>query len=72
MYLETNLTSRTHKLLREEAYAIFFNELNEGTRFDEEYFISLHKRTFESLYDLVGLYRDFNIKVNLDFVRENF
>ena len=49
------------KELLEEAYAIFFEELNDDTRFDENYFKSLHKRTFESLYDWAGVYRDFNM-----------
>ena len=58
---DTQTIHEIEKELLEEAYAIFFNELNEGTRFDEEYFISLHKRTFESLYNWAGLYRDFNM-----------
>ena len=49
------------KELLEEAYSIFFNELNEETLFNEAYFVSLHKRTFESLYDWAGLYRGFNM-----------
>ncbi|WP_457750162.1 hypothetical protein [Sulfurimonas sp.] len=49
------------KELLEEAYTIFFNELDENTRFNEAYFISLHKRTFESLYNWAGAYRDFNM-----------
>ena len=39
------------KELLEEAYIIFFDELDETTIFDETYFKQLHKRTFESLYD---------------------
>lgn len=49
------------KELLEEAYILFFDELDETTIFDEEYFISLHKRTFESLYEWAGIYRDFNM-----------
>ena len=49
------------KELLEEAYIIFFEELDEETRFDETYFISLHRRTFESLYEWAGEYRDFNM-----------
>lgn len=49
------------KELLEEAYVIYFDELDETTIFDEEYFISLHQRTFESLYDWAGKYRDFNM-----------
>jgi cell filamentation protein len=44
-----------------KSYEIFFDELDENTIFDEEYFISLHKRTFESLYEWAGVYRDFNM-----------
>ena len=44
-----------------KSYEIFFDELVEDTLFDEEYFKSLHKRTFESLYDWAGIYRDFNM-----------
>jgi len=58
---DTQTIHEIEKELLEEVYAIFFNELNEDTRFNEEYFISLHKRTFESLYDWAGLYRDFNM-----------
>ncbi len=49
------------KELLEEAYVLFFDELDETTLFDEEYFVSLHKRTFESLYEWAGAYRDFNM-----------
>ena len=44
-----------------KAYDIFFDELDEDTIFDENYFIELHKRTFESLYEWAGVYRDFNM-----------
>lgn len=49
------------KELLEEAYLIFFDEIEEGTLFDENYFKNLHKRTFESLYEWAGIYRDFNM-----------
>jgi len=39
------------KELLEEAYSIFFEELNSTTHFNEAYFKSLHRRTFESLYE---------------------
>lgn len=58
---DTQTIHEIEKELLEEAYTVFFNELNENTRFDEVYFISLHKRTFESLYEWAGLYRDFNM-----------
>ncbi|MFK5986104.1 MAG: Fic family protein [Pseudomonadota bacterium] len=49
------------KELLEEAYEIFFNELDENTIFDEYYYRQLHQRTFESLYEWAGQYRDFNM-----------
>ncbi|WP_457747595.1 Fic/DOC family protein [Sulfurimonas sp.] len=58
---DTQTIHEIEKELLEEAYTVFFNELDEDTCFDEAYFISLHKRTFESLYDWAGVYRDFNM-----------
>ena len=49
------------KELLEDAYAIFFEELTTTIDFDEEYFKTLHRRTFESLYAWAGIYRDFNM-----------
>lgn len=49
------------KQLLEDAYEVFISELDENTVFDESYFINLHKRTFESLYEWAGLYRDFDM-----------
>ncbi|MGE4399753.1 MAG: Fic/DOC family protein [Campylobacterales bacterium] len=49
------------KELLEDAYQIFYDELDENTIFDEEYYKELHRRTFESLYDWAGKYRDFNM-----------
>ena len=43
--------------LLNQAYELFISELNADTIFDENYFIDLHKRTFESLYDWAGIYR---------------
>ena len=57
-------SEQIHELEREllqEAYEIFYKELNESTIFDEKYFIALHKRTFGDLYDWAGVYRDFNM-----------
>jgi cell filamentation protein len=47
--------------LLEEAYQVFSDELDDTMVFDEDYFKSLHRRTFESLYDWAGKYRDFNM-----------
>ncbi|MBT5934124.1 Fic family protein [Sulfurimonas sp.] len=44
-----------------EAYAKFSHELNENTKFDEEYFVDIHKKTFEALYDFAGVYRTVNM-----------
>lgn len=44
------------QLLR-QAYQTFVAELTADTRFDEAYFQSLHRRTFESLYAWAGQYR---------------
>ncbi|MDO9207775.1 MAG: Fic family protein [Sulfuricurvum sp.] len=49
------------KELIEEAYSVFYDELDENTLFDETYFKELHRRTFESLYEWAGKYRDFNM-----------
>jgi cell filamentation protein len=40
--------------LLEEAYQVFYNELDDNTVFDEEYFKSLHQRTFEMFIRLGG------------------
>jgi len=53
-----------HELERElieEAYVVFYNELEKETLFDEKYFKALHQRTFESLYEWAGKYRNFNM-----------
>ena len=49
------------RALVEEAYQVFYDELDDATVFDEAYFKSLHRRTFESLYDWAGVYRHFNM-----------
>lgn len=49
------------KELITDAYKIFYDELDENTIFDENYFQELHKRTFETLYEWAGKYRDYNI-----------
>ena len=59
--------------LLEEAYQVFNSELNEKCVFNEAYFKSLHQRTFESLYDWAGKYRDFNmIKGNSRFCQGDY
>lgn len=43
--------------LLQQAYQTFVAELTAETRFDEAYFQSLHRRTFETLYEWAGQYR---------------
>jgi cell filamentation protein len=43
--------------LLQQAYQTFVAELTAETRFDEAYFQSLHRRTFETLYEWAGHYR---------------
>ena len=49
------------KKLLDASYAKFTKELNEKPILNEAYFINLHKKTFESLYDFAGVYRDVNM-----------
>lgn len=44
--------------LLSDSYAFFISKLNDKTIFDEHYFKELHQRTFESLYDWAGEYRN--------------
>jgi len=54
------LASIEQKLL-EESYTKFISRLDKNTALNEDYFINLHKKTFESLYDFAGIYRDVNM-----------
>lgn len=47
--------------LLQESYLHFQNLLDKEILFDEDYFKSLHKKTFFSLYDWAGEYRSFNM-----------
>ncbi len=47
--------------LMEQSYEAFTLKLNSNTLLNEAYFINLHKKTFESLYDFAGDYRDVNM-----------
>ena len=49
------------KKLLDASYNKFSTDLNPKTVLDETYFINLHKKTFESLYDFAGVYRDVNM-----------
>lgn len=43
--------------LLQQAYLRFITELTPSVRFDEHYFKTLHRNTYESLYEWAGLYR---------------
>jgi cell filamentation protein len=43
------------------AYDKYTQELNSNILLNETYFINLHKKTFESLYDFAGAYRNVNM-----------
>lgn len=49
------------KKLLDASYAKFSSDLNNNTILDETYFMDLHKKTFDSLYDFAGIYRDVNM-----------
>jgi len=48
-------------LLLAQAYEKFSEQINKTSILDEKYFINLHKKTFQSLYDFAGVYRDVNM-----------
>jgi len=58
---DANFIHTLEKKLLHKAYSKFSSELNSKTLLNEEYFINLHKKTFESLYDFAGIYRDVNM-----------
>lgn len=49
------------KKFLDKAYHKFSFELTSETLLNEKYFIGLHKKTFESLYEFAGVYRDVNM-----------
>jgi len=49
------------KKLLLNAYEDYSKALDNKTLLDENYFINLHKKTFEALYDFAGVYRDVNM-----------
>jgi len=48
-------------ILIEQTYKLLSSVLTQKILLDEEYFINLHKKTFETLYDFAGVYRDVNM-----------
>lgn len=56
-----------------QAYKQFSSDLNEYTQFNEAYFIDIHKKTFEAVYDFAGVYRTVNMsKGNSQFCLANY
>lgn len=51
------LLNEVEQTLLQQAYSQFIAVLDSATRFDEDYFKSLHRDTFVSLYEWAGLYR---------------
>ena len=58
---QSDIIHEIEKNLLFQAYEIFSSKLKKQTHFDETYFINLHKKTFESLYDFAGIYRTVNM-----------
>ena len=54
---EPELLHEIEEALLQQAYHIFIAECEPNTSFDEAYFKSLHRRTYESLYNWAGAYR---------------
>jgi len=48
-------------MLLEQAYIKLSLPNNQNITLDEKYFVNLHKKTFESLYDFAGVYRNVNM-----------
>ena len=58
---DAKLIYTIEKKFLDKAYIKFSSEINQNIILDETYFINLHKKTFESLYDFAGVYRDVNM-----------
>ena len=48
-------------ILLEQAYTELSSQFNKKVILNETYFINLHKKIFESLYDFAGVYREVNM-----------
>jgi len=59
--IDSNIIHEIENNLLKQAYNKFSNELKNNTKFNEKYFIDLHKKTFESLYNFAGIYRTANM-----------
>lgn len=70
---DPDLLHQVEETLLQQAYQTFIAECEPDTRFDEDYFKSLHQRTFESLYDWAGAYRSVDMsKGNSMFCRADY
>ena len=58
---DSDLIHEIENNLLKEAYQTFLSKINNTTKFNEIFFINLHKKTFESLYNFAGVYRDVNM-----------
>jgi len=58
---DSDLIHEIENNLLNEAYQTFSQNINQSTKLNEDFFINLHKKTFESLYDFAGAYRDVNM-----------
>jgi len=58
---DSELIHEIEQNLLTQAYEQFSSQLNKQTLFNETYFINLHKKTFESIYDFAGVYRNVNM-----------
>lgn len=68
-----DLLHEVEETLLQQAYSQFIIELDSSVRFGEDYFKSLHQKTFESLYDWAGVYRSVDMnKGGSLFCRSNY
>ena len=68
-----DLLHEVEETLLQQAYRQFINELDSTVFFGEDYFKSLHQKTFESLYEWAGLYRTVDMsKGGSLFCRTNY
>ncbi len=58
---DSDLIHEIENNLLTEAYQNFLSKIDANTKFNEIFFINLHKKSFESLYDFAGIYRDVNM-----------
>ena len=58
---DLNLLEEKERELLLAGYKYFHTSMNEQTIFDEKYFIELHMKTFNKLYEFAGEYRNINI-----------